>query len=235
MTSWVIFVTVDFVTVILSMLPFAMPGMSKPGVFVSVYSRVGLLTSIVYGPMPGMPRVALNGAFAAGVGAALARPIANRNLPSGSESLTTISPVASSAVMPRDVGVFLLGLDVLGDALDRRRERRERAAEEVQPLDRVLEVRGLDGGAVGVLQALAQLEGVGLLVGRDRRHRLGEAGDEVRAGGAGLVLVGHEARVDELQRLVGLHGLEHHRVVVVRQDAADLDRAALLLGRVAVI
>ena len=133
-----------------------------------------------------------------------------------------------------DVGVFLLGLDVLGDAVDRRGERRERAAEEVQALDRVLEVRGLDGGAVGVLQALAQLEGVGLIVGGDRRHRLGEAGDEVGAGGAGLVLVGHEARVDELQRLVGLHRLEHHRVVVVRQDAADLDRAARLLGRVVV-
>ena len=82
------------------MLPFAMPGMLKPGVFVSVYSRVGLTMSIVYGPMPGMPGVALNGAFAAGVGAAFARPIAKRNLPSGSESLTTISPVASSAVMP---------------------------------------------------------------------------------------------------------------------------------------
>ena len=100
MMSWVIFVTVDFVTVNLSMLPFAMPGMLKPGVLESVYSRVGLTMSIVYGPMPGIVFEALNGDFAAGVGAALARPMANRNLPSGSESLTTISPVASSAVMP---------------------------------------------------------------------------------------------------------------------------------------
>jgi hypothetical protein len=42
----------------------------------------------------------LNGDFAAGVGAALTRPIANRNLPSGAVSSTLISPVASSAVMP---------------------------------------------------------------------------------------------------------------------------------------
>jgi len=30
----------------------------KPGVFVSVYWRVGFSMSILYGPMPGMPGVA---------------------------------------------------------------------------------------------------------------------------------------------------------------------------------
>src|SRR5215213_5081525 len=65
-----------------------------------MYWRVGLTTSIVYGPMPGMPRVALNGDLAAGVGAAFARPMAYRNLPSGSDSSTVMSPVASSEVIP---------------------------------------------------------------------------------------------------------------------------------------
>ena len=46
------------------------------------------------------------------------------------------------------------------------------------------------------------------------------------------VLVGDQARVDELQRLVGLDGLKQDRVIGVRQDAADLGRAAGLADAV---
>ena len=100
MTFCVICGTVDLTTSKLSMLPLARPGTENPGVFVRMYSRVGLMILIVYGPMPGTVDEALNGDFAAGVGAQFASAIANRNLPSGSVSLTVISPVASSDVMP---------------------------------------------------------------------------------------------------------------------------------------
>jgi len=46
MTSWVIFGTVSLTTVIVSMLPFAIPGMSKPDVFVRTNFRVGFSTLI---------------------------------------------------------------------------------------------------------------------------------------------------------------------------------------------
>src|SRR5215211_1758419 len=100
MTSWVIFGTVSLSTVILLILPGSMPGTLKVAAFVSMYSRLGLTIWILYGPAPGMELDFLKGDFAAGVGAELARPTANRNWLSASVDLTVISPVLSFSVMP---------------------------------------------------------------------------------------------------------------------------------------
>src|SRR4051794_497099 len=99
-TSCVIFGTVSLTTSILSILPGAMPGTLKLLFFVRMYSRLGFTTSILYGPAPGILFDFLKGALAAGIGAALGRPTANRNWLSGAVSLTVILPVASSDVMP---------------------------------------------------------------------------------------------------------------------------------------
>ena len=85
-----------------------MPGTSQPGVCVRMYWRVGLTTSIVYGPTPGMFGSALNGDFAAGVGAAFASAIAKRNLRVGLGELD--GDLAGRVVGrdARDVGVSFL-------------------------------------------------------------------------------------------------------------------------------
>ena len=69
-TSCVIFVTLSLtLTVIVSKLPFGMPGMLKFGFFFSVYRRLKSTTSSVYGPTPGGGCLRLfGGDLAAGVG-----------------------------------------------------------------------------------------------------------------------------------------------------------------------
>ena len=72
-TSWVIFVTLSVTwPVILSKLPFGIPGMSVQfGFRVSSYSRLKSFTSRMYGPTPGGGCLRLlPGDLAAGVGAA---------------------------------------------------------------------------------------------------------------------------------------------------------------------
>ena len=140
MTSCVIFGTVSLTTSNLSMLPFARPGTLNPGVFVRMNSRVGLRILIVYGPMPGIVVEALNGDFAAGVGARVDERDREQELAVGRGQLDRDLAGLVVGRDARDVGVGLLGLDVLRDALDAGGERGERAAEVVQALDRVLEV-----------------------------------------------------------------------------------------------
>jgi hypothetical protein len=69
-----------------------------------------------------------------------------------------------------------------------------------QPFDREAEVGGLDRRPVGVLQPRPQVERVAPAALVDPRQPLGEAGDQLRPGGAVRVRVGEQRRVDVLQR-----------------------------------
>src|SRR3954451_4496249 len=103
MMSSVIWLTsFDTFASILSTLPLASPGMLNFGFLVRMYSRLGLMIFIVYGPAPGggLAVESLNGDLAAGVGAADGSPAANRMRLSGLFSVSLISPVLSSVTMP---------------------------------------------------------------------------------------------------------------------------------------
>jgi hypothetical protein len=78
-----------------------------------------------------------------------------------------------------DVTFGLARVDVVLGALDHQVERRAARLQVEHPLDRVLEVGGLDGRAVRVLEALPQRQLVGQAVLGDGRHLLGEAGNQL--------------------------------------------------------
>src|SRR3954454_16314499 len=102
MTSWVIFVTLlDTTPVILSTLPFAMPGMLKSLRLVRMNSRLGSTTFHVYGPYPGGGSLVMLEylTFEAGTGAEYGSATAKWNFESGSVSFTVILPSGVS-VMP---------------------------------------------------------------------------------------------------------------------------------------
>src|SRR4051812_37766782 len=102
MSSVIWFTSFETLPSILSTLPFAIVGTSNLGFFVRMYSRLGLMIFIVYGPSPGggFALESLNGDLSAGVGAAEGSPAAYRMVLSGLVRLIVISPVLSSVTMP---------------------------------------------------------------------------------------------------------------------------------------
>ena len=141
-------------------------------------------------------------------------PIASTcvNEPSGAVSLIVMSPVVSSVVMPEMSPSALPASRYSSRALDAEEERATARLEVEDALDRVLEVGGLDGRAVRVLQPLAQLQLVGLAVRGDLRQVLGQARDQLRARLPLLARVGDQRRVDEPQRLDAVDGVRERRV-----------------------
>ena len=208
--------------------------MSKAGFFSITNDRLGSTFVILNGPMPGGGSLSRS---SSGVlpGTMPAKFVASTfdivlfGLRQRDRELTRLV-VGLDA---RDVRLGVLALRVLGRALDRVEVRLAAALVRVDPLDDALEVARLNRGAVVVLDALADLELVGLAV---RRRSSGSAsatpGISSLPSGALGALVGEERRVGEPQRLPGLDRVGSGRVEVVDVGRdGDRDRAALLAAR----
>src|SRR3954463_5231912 len=114
MMSSVIWLTsFDTFASILSTLPLASPGMLNFGFLVRMYSRLGLMIFIVYGPAPGggLAVRSLKGVLLAGVGAADGSPPPNRR------RLPRREQQAAVGLVERDLD--LAGLVVVHDARQR--------------------------------------------------------------------------------------------------------------------
>ena len=212
--------------------------MSKPSTLSITNSRFGTDLVISYGPTPGggflvwfsngvsrrhrrreghrehvdeaaVGRVQLDGD--------LARLVVGRD----AGDVASASPASMYSVAPFDA------LEEVGTA----------RLEVQHALDRVLEVARLDGRAVGVLQAVAELEAVGLAVLGDLRQRLGDPRDQLTALGALGTAVSQRRGVGEPERLPGVPAVGERRVQRVGLGPVrDRDRSALVAtGRLVVV